>query len=186
MIKASNKKSVLVVIASTAGVLLLLAAGVYLYFYFQFCTYQDDLYKFSIKYPRNWTVDAHPKKNVAVVFLRPKDTVLDTVQENFNVTVQPMPNDIYSLDAFTATIKRQMIGVFGKSINIIEDKPIQWGWHDGHILVIDAPTPDHLKLVVAWVLKDNQSYILTFLGDMNKYQHDSILVNEMIRSLILQ
>jgi hypothetical protein len=41
-------------------------------------------------------------------------------------------------------------------------------------------------MVNAWVLRSNQAFILTFLGDMNKYAKDSLLVNEMIRSLQLQ
>jgi len=183
---ASFKKIVLITIASVAGFLLLAAFGIYLYFSSQFNVYQDDQYKFSIKYPKSWKMIVHPQANVAVVFLRPKDTTMDTLQENFNVTVQPLPEDTYTLSAFSAAIKRQMTGVFQKSINIVEDKPLQWGWREGHKMVIEAPNPDHLKMVNAWVLKSNQAYILTFLGNINKYAQDEILVSEMIRSLQLQ
>jgi len=183
---ASRKKIILIVIASIAGFLLIAALGIFLYFNSQFSVYQDDRYKFSIKYPSDWRVAIHPQATVAVVFLRPKDTALDTLQENFNVTVQPMPDDLYTLAAFSARIKLQMTAVFGKSINIIEDKPLQWGWHEGHEMVLEAPKPDHLVMVNAWVLFHNQAYILTYLGDMNKYAKDGLLVNEMIRSLQLQ
>ena len=53
-------------------------------------------------------------------------------------------------------------------------------------MALEAPRPDHLKMVNAWVLSHDQAYILTFLGDMNKYAKDGSLVNEMIRSLQLQ
>jgi len=79
-----------------------------------------------------------------------------------------------------------MTAVFGKSINIVEDKPVQWSWREGHQISIEAPIPDHLKMVNAWVLRGDQSYILTFLGDMNKYKEDSFVVEEMIRSLELK
>ena len=102
-----------------------------MYFYTQFSVYQDDQYKFSIKYPKTWKVVVHPKTDVAVIFLRPKDTALDTLQENFNVTIQPVPDDIVNLEAFSATVKKQMTAVFGKSINIVEDKPLHWGWREG-------------------------------------------------------
>jgi len=183
---ASLKKTILIIIASSAGLLLLTALGLFLYFNAQFSVYHDVQYKFSIKYPKTWKVIIHPRTDVAVVFLRPKDTALDTLQENFNVTIQPVPNDVFTLEAFSATIKRQMTGVFGKSINIVEDKPLHWGWREGHQMAIEAPKPDHLKMVNAWVLRSNQAYILTFLGDMNKYAKDGLLVNEMIRSLQLQ
>ena len=51
---------------------------------------------------------------------------------------------------------------------------------------IEAPKPDRLKMVNAWVLRDGQAYILTFLGDMDKYNQDAILVYEMIRSFQLK
>ena len=153
--------------------LLLAALGWLLYFNAQFSVYQDDQYKFSIKYPKTWKVIIHPQANVAVVFLRPKDTAMDTVQENFNVTVQPVPEESLTLPAFSARIKEQMIAVFGKSIKIVEDKSFQWGWRQGHKIVIEAPKPDHLKMVNAWVLRSDQAYILTFLGDMNKYAQDA-------------
>jgi len=184
--QASTKKTILIVVVSIAGCVLLLALGWYLYFMSQFTVYQDTQYKFSMKYPKTWKVIVHPYKSVAVAFLRPKDTSLDTIQENFNVTVQPVPSNIYTLEAFTGTIKRQMSGVFGKSINIVEDKPLQWGWRQGHMIAIDAPKPDHLKMVNAWVLRSGEAYILTYLGDMNKFSKDGIVVNEMIRSLQLQ
>jgi hypothetical protein len=184
--EASLKKNILIGITGVAGFLLLIAAGWLLFFKLQFSEYQDAQYKFSIKYPSTWKVIIHPQANVAVVFLRPKDTALDAIQENFNVTIQPQPDDISNLAQFSARVKTQMTAVFDKNIKITEDKPLQWGWREGHMIAIDAPTPDHLKMVNAWVLNNNQAYILTFLGDMNKYPQDALVVSEMIRSLQLQ
>jgi len=184
--QASLKKNILVGIVLTAGLLLLAALGYFLYFNAQFGVYQDAQYKFSIKYPKTWKVIAHPRANVAVVFLRPKDTALDILQENFNVTVQPLPKDVFTLAKFSAAIKDQMIGLLGKYMNIVEYKPLQWGWRQGYKMVIEVPKPKHIEMVNAWVLRSNQAFILTFLGDMNKYAKDSLLVNEMIRSLQLQ
>lgn len=170
-----------------AGFLLLLALGVLLYFKMQFGVYHNDQYKFSIKYPKNWKVVSNPgMKNVAVVFLRPKDTAMDTLQENFNVTVQPVSESDLNLAVFTANVKKQMNAVFGKSIHIVADKSLHWGWRQGHEIIIESPTPDHLKMVNAWVLRSSQVYILTFLGDMNKYAGDAPYVAEMVQSLQLQ
>jgi hypothetical protein len=184
--EASRKKTILIVIASVTGLLLAAVLIFYWFFNSQFIVYQDNQYKFSIKYPNTWKIIIHPQANVAVIFLRPKDTVMDTVQENFNVTIQPVPNDILTLPAFTGAIKRQMTGTFGKSLIITGDKPLQWGWRQGHEMVFEAPKPDHLIMVNAWVLRVDQAYILTFLGDINKYDKDNFVVYEMIRSLKLQ
>jgi hypothetical protein len=182
----SSIKKMILVIASIAGFLLLTALGWLLYINAQFSVYEDSQYKFSIKYPKTWKVIIHPKKTVAVVFLRPKDTALDTLQESFNVVVQPVPDNISTLEAFSAAIKRQMTGVFEKSIIIVQDKSVKWDWREGHQIVFEAAKPGNLKMVNAWVLRDSQAYILSFLGDMNKYGKDSFVVNKMIRSLKLQ
>ena len=169
-----------------AGVLLLLALGWFLCFNAHFTVYQDETNKFSIKYPKTWKAFPHPRDNVAVAFLRPKDTVLDTMQENFNVTIQPLPDDLFTLAAFNTRIKRQMMGVFGNNLHIIQDKTLHWGWREGHLMVFEAPLPDHLKMVNAWVFRSTQVFILTFLGDINKYDQDRLYIDEMIRSLQLQ
>jgi hypothetical protein len=184
--KVSHKKTILIVIAWGAGLLLLAALGCFLYFKAQFSVYQDPEYKFSIKYPKDWKVVVHPKKGVAVVFLRPKDTALDVLTENFNVTVQPLPEGIFTLPEFSDRVKAQMIAVFGSTVHFVEYKQLHWAWREGYKMSIEAPKPDNLKMVNAWVLAHGQSYILTFLGNINKYPQDSLFVNEMIDSLELQ
>jgi len=184
--KASLKKPILIGIASTAGVLLLAALGWFIYFNAQFNTYQDPDHRFSIKYPKTWRILPYPMKDVAVLFLRPKDTALDLMEENFSVTIQVAPVMDRTVAAFSATVKRQMTAVFKKNINIVEDRPIKWGWREGHLMAFEAPHPQHLKMVTAWLLRGDKAYLLNFLGDMNKYAHDSVFVNEMIRSFQLQ
>jgi len=185
--KVSIKKIILIIIASVVGSFLLAVVGLVLYFKMQFSVYQDDQYKFSILYPNTWKVIVHPKKNVAVIFLRPKDTDLDVLQENFNVTVQPLPEGIVALDEFSDRIKAQMIGVFGARVRFVQYKQLLFGGkHRGYQMVIEAPEPDNLKMVNAWTVRDNQSYILTFLGNIDKYAQDSFVVGAMIRSFRLR
>ena len=183
---AFPKKAILIVIASVAGFLLVAAIFWFLIFKGQFVEYRDAQYKFSIDCPGNWRVIIHPQAGVAVVFLRPKDTAMDSIQENFNITIQPAPREYLSISAFSAAVKRQMTGTFGKTIKVVEDKPVQWGWRVGHEMVFDSPTPDHIKLVSAWVMSGDMVYILTYVGDMNKYAKDGIVVDEMIHSFKLQ
>ena len=184
--EAPLKKNILIGILIVAMMLLMSALGVYVYFQSQFSVYQDDQNKFSIKYPKTWKVVVHPKPNVAVVFLRSKDTAMDMIQENFNVTIQPLPDSILSLNVFSATVKKQMTAVFGKNMNLVQDKSLRWGWREGHQIEMQEVAPNHLRLINAWVLRSNQVCILTFLGDINKSSKDNLLVNEMIHSLQLQ
>jgi hypothetical protein len=181
----SHKKAILTTIAVAAAVLLVTALIWYLYFNSQFLAYQDNQYNFSIRYPKAWQVILHPARDVAVVFRRPKDTALDTFQDNFNVTVQGVTQADNTIGAFSSKVRQQMTAVFGKTIKIVEDRPVQFGWRQGHKMVIEAPDPDHLKMVNAWVLTGGKAYILTFIGDMNRYDDESAVINEMIRSLNL-
>lgn len=184
--KKSYLKLILTIIASSILLLFLSVTAWVVYFNSQFKVYQDDQYKFSIRYYNTWKVVVHPRQNVAVVFLRPKDSILDNLQENFNVTVQPLPKGVASLEELSARIKGQMISVFGTNTRFVEYKPYKWSWGMGYKMSIEAPKPDDIKLVNAWVLNGNQSYILTFLGNIKKYRHDYPVVNAMIRSLQLQ
>ena len=179
------KKIILIVLVSIAGLFLLAAVGWYFFSTTQFAVYQDDQYKFSIKYPKAWKVVPHYKPNTVVLFLRPKDTALDLIQENFNVTIQPMPDTLSTMDAFTARVKMQMLAVFGRNMRFVEDKPMAWGWRQGHLIVMYENPPNHLMIANAWVSRSNLVYIMTYLGDENKYPKNSILVNEMIRSFQL-
>jgi hypothetical protein len=183
--EASLKKQILIGIISVAALLLLAAAGYLFYFKSQFIVYQDNAYKFSIKCPRTWAVHINPQPNVAVIFLRPKDTAMDAIQEDFNVTIQPLPESGMSLEAFSAAVKRQMTGVFKQS-KLVEYKPLQWGWRQGYKMVMEDEKPGNLMLVNAWVLRGDQAYILTFLGSIDRYAQDALIIDEMIRSFQLQ
>ena len=182
---ASLKKNIVIGIASVAGLLFLAGLGRALYFKSQFILYQDTQYKFSIKYPNSWKIVINPQPNVAVAFLRPPDTALDDMQENFNVTIQPVPGDLLDVSAFSAKIKAQMMAVFGENIKIIEDRPFYWNWREGREVIFES-TKHPLIMVSAWVLREDRAYILTFLGEKDKYGQDYFWVRKMIRSLYFQ
>ena len=60
------------------------------------------------------------------------------------------------------------------------------GWREGHLMVFEAIKPEHLRMTNAWVLHEDQAYIMTFMGDIEKATQDDFYVNEMIRSFHLQ
>ena len=177
-------------ILTTVGVMaaLIMAAGIVLIVYNagQFADYQNSSYKFFVRYPKNWQVIESPQPGVAVVFLSPKETALDVFRENINITIQPVPDEIASIKTFSRTIIEQMTAVFKTNIKIIEDKPIAFGGRKGHRLVFEAPKPDNLKAVVAWTIRRDQAYILTFLTTIRKYPQSSSKVEEVLKSFQLK
>jgi len=186
--KTSLIKKIFLGIVSIWGVLIFAVIVLAIYYYGLFTVYQDDQYKFSIRYPKTWQIIVHPKPTVAVVFLRPKDTAMDLLQENFSVTVQPLPNGVFTLDEFSDKLKAQMISVYGyrSNVNFVQYSPVNWDWHKGYEMSIEAPKPDNLKMVNAWTVYHNQAYILTYLGNIDKYYFDSVIVDAIIRSFRLQ
>ncbi len=182
----NTKKIILVSIASLAGIVLLGALGWFVYFVSQFASYQDSLYHFSVKYPKEWKVIKNPQPSLAAMFISPKETAMDVFQENFNVTVQPVPEHLASLATYSETITRQMTAVFKTNIKIVEDKPFQFGGRRGHRMIFEAPKPDALKTVVAWTIKGDQAYILMFMGKMDKYKQLSPMLEEILKSFALK
>ena len=183
-----QKKKTLIIIASCAGALLVCAFVWFLFFAGQFKTYYNPQYKFAIKYPGSWFQVKPPKggEAVAVIFVKPKDTALDKINENFNITVQAVPPHLASLQNYSDKIRQQMLAVFKKNIKIVEDKDIKLGGRLGHMINFEAATPDSIQLMTAWVMRKDQAYLLTFLGDMKKFKKNKLLIEEMLRSFELK
>ena len=181
-----TKKNILIAVGAAAA--LVMAAGIVFIIYNagQFADYQNSSYKFFVRYPKNWQVIESPQPGVAVVFLSPKETALDVFRENINITIQPVPDEIASIKTFSRTIVDQTAAVFKTNIKIIENKPFTFGGRRGQRLVFEAPKPDHLKAVVAWTIRRDQAYILTFLTTIRKYPQSSSKVEEVLKSFQLK
>ena len=183
---AQTKKNILIAVGIITVFTMLAAIAWIIYTASQFAEYQDPSYKFSVRYPVGWQVIKKPQPEVAVVFLSPKETALDIVQENINITVQSVPDEIASLKNFSKTIVQQMEGIFRTNIKIIENKSFNFGGRQGWCLVFEAPQPDHLKIVTAWTIRKGQAYILTFLTTIRQYPEYSFKIEEVLKSFQLK
>jgi hypothetical protein len=181
-----TKKNILIIIASVAGVLLLIAGGWLIYFFSQFASYSDPALGFTIKYPAAWQVVKAPRQEVAVVFVSAKENALDLFQENINVSIQAVPGERASLKTFSDIIISQMNTVFRSSIKIVENKPIEFGAQRGQYLMFEAPKPDALSIIVAWTIKSDRAYIVTFMGKTKNFNASRQLFVESIKSFRLK
>jgi hypothetical protein len=176
-----TKKIILIVLWSLGALLLL--AGIFLAwaFFSQFKTFEDKPLGFKIKYPSQWQrIDGY--QGTVVAFVKPKKTALDVFQPNVNITVQEVPVHLGTLGSFSETVTKQMLAVFGKSINVVEDKSFFFGERLGHRLILEAQKPDNLKMMVVWTLKDSMGYIFTFLAREDQYKELIPLIDLMVDS----
>jgi hypothetical protein len=148
-------------------------------------SYHNSQYGFSVQYPRQWQKMEH-YQGTAVAFIRPKQTALDIFQPNVNITIQEVPDQIATLSSFSSTITKQMNVVFKKNISIKEDKDVEFAKRKGHILIVDAPNPSHLKMLFVWTMKGDFAYLLTFMAQTTQYQELLPTINAMIKSFELK
>jgi hypothetical protein len=180
-----NKKMLLIIIWSTAAALLV-AVGIGVWVYFgQFGVYQNKQFNFTMMYPKKWQM-LEGYSGTAVTFVRPKETALDVVQPNINITVQEVPVHILTLGSFSETITKQITAVFDKNINIVENKDFHFANQIGHRLIIEAPQPDNLKVMTIWVIKGSFAYIFTFLARADQYKKLVPVIDQVVNSFQIQ
>ena len=178
------KKKVLIGIAVVGAILLTAAVGFFLFFLSQFSLYRDPSSGFSMKYPTQWKVLAN-QGGAAVVFVSPKETALDTFQENVNITIQPVPPHLATLKSFSDKIIQQMTAVF-QNMKIIESKNVEFGGRPGHRMLFATEKPQPIKILNVWVIKGDQAYILTYMAMTSRYQTYLSQVQMMIHSFQLK
>ncbi len=158
------------------------AAGWFIYYKMQFNLYKDAANGFTVKYPTTWKMIPQPDIGIAVVFQSPKETALDVFQENINLSVQVVPEHLASLKTFSGTITKQMKAVFQSNIKIIEDVDFIIGGRTGHKMVFETPEPQALKSVIAWVIKKDKAFVITYMGRLEKYPLWKTQIDEVVFS----
>ncbi len=181
MVGQATKKKLLIGIVSVAGALLLAVAVWFLLYTLQFGVYKDNTYRFSIKYPKKWQMTKTPQPGVAVIFVTPKESVLDVFQENVNITVEDVPPDIATLKSFSDKVIAQMTAVFG-NIKAQESKAAEFGNRRGYRVLFTTEKPDKMNILTTWTIKGGRAYILMYMAAGKKYETYRPYVEDMIKS----
>jgi hypothetical protein len=75
-----------------------------------------------------------------------------------------------------------MVAIFDKNINIVEDKDFTFGNRAGHRMIIEAPKPSNLKMMIVWTVKGSLGYIFTFLARADQYKEFTPTVDRLVKS----
>jgi len=151
--------------------------------------YTDPQYHFSLKYPRGWTVTSRPENGAALVSFVPPLTPGDVFAENVNITLFDLAREprLTDIDAFTKETTRQLLGVFGKYVNVYDARKIRMGGLPAYRLAYVThnkaeATQEKMKYLHAWTIKGQFAFILTFAGERQQFDESLKHVDRMIRT----
>lgn len=151
--------------------------------------YHDPQYHFSLKYPQGWTVTSRPENGAALVSFVPPVTPGDRFAENVNITLLDLAREprLTDLDVFTKETTRQLLGVFGKYVNVYDARKIRMGGLPAYRLAYvthneTRATNQKMKYLHAWTLKGRLAFILTFVGESRQFDEYVKHVDRMIKT----
>lgn len=157
-----------------------------------YAKYTNTALGFSIKFPSYWKPVPKPQAGAVIVFISPKESALDELQENFSVSIKDMPNPM-TIEHVSNLIVNQVGGTFGETVDISQMIPATIGGKPGYRLqfagkskmllaggVRDVANP--VLYLTAWTIVGNRLYILTFTGAEKDFAKFEKKANEMISS----
>ena len=120
-----------------------------------------------------------------MVFLSPKENVMDMFQENVNVILQDLSRQLMTMEQYTAVTKKQVIDNFGvASILSLKDVTIA-GQPAKELLYNMNYQGKKLKVKQCWIIKNNKAYLLTYTAEPEQYNKYENIAVEMTNSFKL-
>lgn len=183
MMEPETKRKILFWIGVTVASILVVVVFSSISFIGQFYRYRDDMYRFSINFPRRWAYAVHPQPNGgAFAVVRPYEKGEEGFRETVNITVQTLPADIATLKDLTNTVVAQMKAVFN-NIKVEVSAPSQMGERKAWMVIFSAEKPDAVKIMTVWTIRDaEKAYILTYMARTENFQKYLPLVEYMQKS----
>jgi uncharacterized membrane protein len=152
-------------------------------------TYVDPQYHFSLKYPAYWKKIDRPEQGMALVqFVAPQSSSLDKFAENVNISLVDLGRKPgMTLQSFSHLTTKQLIGVFGDYVNILESREIRLGglpaYRFSYMTHTDTfATKSKMKYFHVWTLRGGYALILTYVGEQKEFDKNLRHVNRMIRT----
>ena len=180
--KLDLKKIILIGLGALAGLIVVWALGMWIYFLVTFKTYLNETDGVSISYPKTWTVKEHPAQDVFVVFLSPKDNALDTFTENVNFSTFDMSKQPHSTADYAKIMVDQLLISF-PDISLVQKSPFPLAGQNGYRMVLEI-AGDEPKMVVVYAFTiDTMGYNLLYIGSQERYSKDRLLLDAMALSL---
>ena len=136
----------------------------------------------KIKYPSNWEIEELSfGSQRGAKFWSHQQTISDTFSENLLVVVNPLQQSM-TLKEFTDQNIEQIKRVI-PNVNILSSTDATLDNNQAHKLVLTySINQQNLKSLQIWTLKDNKSYVLTYVAEVGEYDTFLETAQEMINS----
>src|SRR3989344_4871928 len=139
----------------------------------EFLTYENFDYGVKIGYPANW--EQTETEEAIVAFITPKINSEDT-GNNLNLIMNDFSGQEMTLDKYNENVLAQLNAAFPEMV-LEESEPITLAGSPGHKIVYLA---SNLKFLQAWTIKNDISYIWTYVSYPGSFATDEPLINKML------
>lgn len=149
-----------------------------------YATYTNKKEGFSIQFPAYWKYLPQPATGSVIAFMAPKDSELDYIQENVNVTIKVLNTEM-TMERLSKVIASQITGTFGEQVDVTEMMPITLGGRKGYRMAFAGygeNIANPLLYVTAWTAIKEKVFIITFVGLQKDYPLYQKKVDQIIRS----
>jgi len=149
--------------------------------------YENMTYGFKIVYPKDWTVQEAEPNSMGLVagFLAPGED-MDNPMDYVTVQIENLPPEQkIILDEYTESILKNLKSTYPDFQILSEDDMIMSG-ETAHVIaysVTDQQSP--YQIILAYVIRDNRAYIITYYARAEKYSNFENAAKEMINSFEL-
>ncbi len=144
-------------------------------------TYTNNTYKYSVKYPSDWS---QMEKSGAIFFKSPLEPG-DKFDENVNVMIQDLSSQpSMTLEQYTDLTKGQLTQI--KATGIIL-KDVTFAAQKAKEIVYSAPMQGfNLKFKQVWFIKNKKAYLVTYTAEMSTFSKYEKTAGEIMNSFKLQ
>ncbi len=148
-------------------------------------TYQNQQHRVQIKYPLHWGRKDSPAPGALVVFVVPKETVMDDFQPNVSITWVPLQGKTTDFNQFARTATRQLTMLFENQVRVLDSqyltlagKPSYRLIHIGNI----KDAEDQIEYMNVLFQIGGRGYIITYAAKQSQFRKHRRLVDKMINT----
>ncbi len=149
--------------------------------------YQNTAYGFKMKYPGHWTRIDKPEGGAVVAFVSPKESDLDTLLENLNISFHDLSVKPLTLEQFSQMATFQLTVTFGELVTVVTSESAPVSRYSGYKFVYDVGEEEGKKarFLHYWIVERNKAFIFTYFGKPDDFNKNKGILNKMLGSFEL-
>ena len=143
--------------------------------------YENKDYGITMSYPADWNLEENVEGTLAI-FSSAKENSMDLFQENVNLVVQDLSANPMTLEEYTDTAIKQLVGVFN-NIKIVDRGSANLGRLPGYKIVYEATGDFSLKIMHVWAVDGTRVFTFTYSSELSKFNTYFLKASAMLASL---